>query len=69
MPSLLERVLISCSMAEKRGAKFSTELHSYVKWYPMPNLFFKNRELPQHLSFPLLITAFLSASISASSMK
>lgn len=35
----------------------------------MPNLFFRNRELPQHLSLPLLITAFLSAKISASSMK
>lgn len=47
----------------------ATQQLTYVKWYPMPNLFFRNSELPQHLIFPLLITAFRSASMSASSIK
>lgn len=99
-PSLLVLLLISCSIAEKSGAKFSTALwgnmqlnslpcflafsalgtwdvtkrvmacsfqapsRTNVRWQPMPNLFLRKRELPQQRSFPLEMTAFLSARIS-----
>ena len=42
---------------------------THVRWYPTPNLFFKNKEEPQQTNRPFLTNALRSAKISASSIK